>query len=159
MSTLAAQAFLTCQVWRVRTRGCLRRVSASLRGVQYTVRVPGVIMTFYRLVHDQELEASFLSNHEQGKPRRRRVEDAADHRGLSVRETLDQALSLGRGLNSSFRRAGRPEFTHVAEFLLRPEGRYACAQTGTSEGHFTAWGEANELASSIATLHPIDEGG
>jgi hypothetical protein len=127
--------------------------------MDYTVRVLDEVVTFYRLVRDHELEVSFLSNHEQEKPRRRQAEDAADHRGISVRETLDQALSLGRGLNSLFRQGGRPEFSHVAEFFLRPEERYACARTGTSEGHYTAWGEANELALSIAALHPIDEGG
>lgn len=127
--------------------------------MQYTVRIPDAIETYFRLVRDSALRTSFLSNHEAGKPRRRSVEDGADHRGISVRETLNQALSLGRSLNSGFRRAGRPEFTHVAEFWLSPENRYACARIGASEGHHTVWGEAVELASSVTALHPIDEGG
>jgi hypothetical protein len=126
--------------------------------VEYTVRVPDHPGTFYRLVEGDDaatLERSFLSNHDASRPRRRRVEDAADHRGISVRETLDQALSLAVYLNEV--RRGR-RVTHVAEFSLDPKERYACASTGTSEGHQTVWGEAAELASdsSIVALHPID---
>lgn len=127
--------------------------------MEYTVRISHRVETFFRLARDYDLETSFLSNHELGKRRRRQVEDAADHRGISVRETLDQALNLGRSLNSHFRDAGKPQYTHVAEVWLKPEERYACARTGRTEGHHTVWGEAADLASSLAALHPIDETG
>jgi len=116
--------------------------------MQYTVLVPDRPETFYRVVEGDDPETihrSFMSNHEAGKRRRRRREDAADHRGISVRETLDQALSLAAFLNTV---SGRPPSTHVAEFMLDPPERYAFAKTGTTDGHYTVWGEADELSGS-----------
>jgi hypothetical protein len=129
--------------------------------VEYVVRVPDHPETFYRLVEGDDpetLERCFLSNHEARKRRRREAEDAADHRGISVRETLEQGLSLATWMNNLPGR--RRPFTHIAEFSLDPREHYACAKTGTSEGHYTVWGEAADLAgSSLVALHPIVDNG
>lgn len=108
--------------------------------------------TFYHLVkHNPPSRADFLSYAEQGIPI---VDDDPQMRriagGVSACATLAQARN----------RARLPSLRHhryVAELNLQDEAAITFERTGRQRGHYTLWGDADELLACVVSVVPVDE--
>jgi hypothetical protein len=130
-------------------------------GTEYRVRVPAEDFTLYRLILSERPDSiHFVSNEKLEKPRLWPGwgEDVAQYRGISAFETPELAFRMARVVNERLRQKGKPpRWTHVAEITVNGHLGHALART-RGEGHFSVWGEAEGLASSVSRVLPIPNG-
>src|SRR5690348_3027090 len=104
----------------------------------FEVRPPEPGEIFYRLCDaDAPGASAFLSDEAAGRASTlARVANVALYRGLSVRATLPQAMSLARAIHKPF----------VAEIELTSGDGDAVARTLSTRGHHTVWAHAELVA-------------
>lgn len=106
--------------------------------------------TLYRIVKtDPPSPNDFVSHQERG---RRPPNDPAKARlwgGLSAYETLHQAQRTAR----MFPLLGQ----FIAEIAIPDDGRITYERTTTSDGHYTVWGEPNDLLKRVTSVQAIGE--
>ncbi len=104
--------------------------------------------TFYRTVkHILPIREDFLSDKDIGKTIPRRLEFVRLWEGLSVFETLDQA----RQKAIAFPAQG----AFIAALAIPNAGRITYERTGRTEGHYTLWGDADDLLKCVTSVQPV----
>ena len=105
---------------------------------------------FYRTVkNNPPTREDFLSYTQLGKPMPRSKEQVRRWRGISTYETLDQAQRIARA------NPGQGPF--IAAIAIPDDGRITYERTGKNAGHYTLWGDPDDLARHIISTVPVSE--
>ena len=109
--------------------------------------------TFYRLLEDEEAaRGDFLSYKALGLPL---MDDTAGTirlaEGVSVMDTLEGARKRARQVRSL--RSKR----FVAELVIPDGSPITFERTGKTPGHFTLWGDPDEILACVVSIFPVDE--
>ncbi len=104
--------------------------------------------TFYRTIHHMPpVREDFLSDRDVGKTIPRRPAFVRLWEGLSVFEALDQA----RQKAMEFPMQG----AFIAALAIPSDGRITYERTGKTEGHYTLWGNADDLLKCVTSVQPV----
>lgn len=134
------------------------------KAVPFVTGVPFEPVTLFRWVTSEDLSPSaFVPDNEATKPKPSN-ENHATYRGISVYNDLEVAIREMGLVNAGRRENGRPEFSHIAAFELRPPKMHAFAQTYEPPEHCTVWAPPDELhwapgggGSSPRIVYPIPD--
>lgn len=106
--------------------------------------------SFYRTVkNNPPTRDDFLSYEQLGKPMPKTEEQIRRWRGVSTFETLDQAWRIAR--------VNRGQGAFIAEVAIPADGRITCERTGKSAGHYTLWGDPDEMVRHVTSVVPVRE--
>jgi hypothetical protein len=91
----------------------------------------------------------FLSYERLGKPMPKSQEQIRRWRGVSTFETPDQArrIALANPSQGGF----------IAEVAIPTDGRITYERTGKNAGHYTIWGDADEIVQCVISVVPVYE--
>lgn len=125
----------------------------------YVARVGADRRTFWRWLTQPEASPDhFTSRHEARKRPRlwpKLKEDSLLYRGISAWLTQGRAIEEAQEVNRGLVAAGRPRrWTYVVEFTVNGHDGQVFGEEGP-EGHFSVWGEPQDLASSADVPVPI----
>lgn len=103
---------------------------------------------FYRTVKLlAPVREDFLSDKESGKTVPRKLELVRLWEGLSVFEGLDQARQKAKEFPA--------QGAFIATLAIPDDGRIRYERTGRTEGHYTLWGDANDLLRCVTSVQPV----
>lgn len=106
--------------------------------------------SLYRTVkNNPPLRDDFLSYERLGKPMPRSEAQVRRWKGISTFETRDQARRLAI--------ANPGQGTFIAEVAIPADGRITYERTGKNAGHYTVWGDADEIAHCVISVVPVHE--
>jgi len=104
--------------------------------------------TFYRTVkHVPPIREDFFSGKEQGKPMPGKPHQIRLWEGISTWDTLHEARRRAM--------ANPHQGQFIAAIEIPSDGRITYKRTGTNEGHYTLWGNADVLLKQVIALIPV----
>src|SRR6185437_12369500 len=106
--------------------------------------------SFYRTVkNNPPARDDFLSYERLGKPMPRSEEQIRRWRGVSTFETPDQARRIAAN------NPGQGAF--IAVVAIPADGRITYERTGKTTGHYTLWGDPDEMVRCVISVMPVRE--
>lgn len=108
------------------------------------------LRSLYRTVkNNPPTRDDFLSYERLGKPMPKNEEQIRRWRGVSTFEILAQARRI------AVSNPGQGEF--IAEVAIPADGRITYERTGKNAGHYTVWGDADEIVRCVISVVPVRE--
>jgi hypothetical protein len=90
----------------------------------------------------------FFSYQRLGKPIPKNPEQQRRWRGISTYDTLERARAIAR--------ANPAQGDFIAEIAIPDDGRITYERTGKNPGHYTLWGEPDDMVRCVTRIEPVN---